>query len=585
MLLWQNISTSGSPDRAVRGAEPSHRAADYHAFLRSHHVGWQSWIARLWASFSYVGLILATLFFAASLTPSLLPRHYVVQGLLSGLALAVGYGVGVLFRWVWRYAELPEPSGRPDRIVRRVTTIGSSVVVVLSLWRATIWQNSIRELMEMQPLETAYPSYVAMIALAFGLVLIFFARILGTFCRFVDGHLRRVLPRRIANVLSAMIVGVVVLTVFNQMIARQAVRMADAAFAQLDEFVEEGIEQPLDALHTGSEESLIDWDSIGRRGKDFIVTGPTREQLSQFWQREALQPLRVYAGVRSADTIDERATLAVEELKRVGGFERSLLIVATPTGTGWLDPGGVDTVEYLHAGDTAIVSIQYSYLPSWITILVDPEGSRQAAYALFREVYGHWRTLPRESRPKLYLHGLSLGALGSETCADLFTLFEDPIQGGVWSGPPFPSTQWAAATRARNGGSPAWLPEFRDGRMLRFMGREDTLDRAGRPWGPMRFMYIQHASDPMTFFAPEILFQKPDWLVGPRGPDVSPYLRWSPIVTFLQIAFDLPMATSIPCGYGHNYHPASYLDAWIAVTEPEGWSAGDTERLKAHLAP
>jgi uncharacterized membrane protein len=244
----------------------------------------------------------------------------------------------------------------------------------------------------------------------------------------------------------------------------------------------------------------------------------------------------------------------------------------------------VDTLEFLHAGDTAIVSMQYSYLPSWITILVDPNGSRDAARILFGEVYGHWKTLPQDNRPKLYLHGLSLGALGSEVCADLFTLFEDPIQGGVWSGPPFPSTEWAAVTKGRNPDSPAWLPRFRDGAMVRFTGRESALHQAGDRWGSMRFVYIQHASDPMTFFAPELLLQKPDWLVGQRGPDVSPYLKWRPIVTFLQVAFDLPMATSVPTGYGHNFAPASYVDAWIEVTEPDEWSAYDTARLKQLFA-
>jgi uncharacterized membrane protein len=33
--------------------------------------------------------------FVASLPPSLLPRHFVVQGILPGLALAVDYGNGV----------------------------------------------------------------------------------------------------------------------------------------------------------------------------------------------------------------------------------------------------------------------------------------------------------------------------------------------------------------------------------------------------------------------------------------------------------------------------------------------------------
>jgi uncharacterized membrane protein len=255
-------------------------------------------------------------------------------------------------------------------------------------------------------------------------------------------------------------------------------------------------------------------------------------------------------------------------------------VVATPTGTGWLDRGGVDTVEYMHGGDTAMVSMQYSYLPSWITILIDPARSRDAATALFDAVYDHWKTLPKDNRPKLYLFGLSLGALGSAASADLLTVFEDPIHGGVWSGPPFPSTAWSRATAKRNPDSPMWLPRFRDGSILRFTSQKNSLSDWGKRWGPMRFVYIQHASDPMTFFSPESLYHEPSWLVGARGPDVSPYLRWYPIVTFLQTGFDLPMATRVPAGYGHNYAPASYIDAWEAVTAPKDWTESDTRRLK-----
>jgi uncharacterized membrane protein len=255
-------------------------------------------------------------------------------------------------------------------------------------------------------------------------------------------------------------------------------------------------------------------------------------------------------------------------------------VVATPTGTGWLDPGAVDTLEYLHEGDTAIVAMQYSYLPSWLTILVDPTRSRESARTLFDEVYAHWKTLPRARRPKLYVHGLSLGALGSAASADLFTVFEDPIQGGVWSGPPFPSSVWVRMTRYRNPDSPMWLPTYRDESMIRFTGRECSLNQGNSRWGPMRFVYIQHASDPMCFFSEDLLYRRPAWLIGKRGPDVSPYLSWLPIVTFLQVAFDLPMATTVPHGYGHNYDAASYIDAWVAVTQPNSWNAADTARLK-----
>ena len=532
-------------------------------------MSWQSWFHRLWASFSYVGLVFATLFFSASLSPSLLPRHFAVQGVLSGLALAIGYGLGVGAVLLWSFLELPAPGAKTQRIAKRATTVGAALVAVVSLWRATVWQDSIRELMEMPALEDTYAPYVALIAVVVGAIVIGFVRIVWKSCRLVDGQLKRFLPRRISYVLSAVAVGFILLTVANRIIAKQALHVADAVFLKIDAVVDEGIEPPADSRASGSNASLIAWDSIGRQGKDFIVAGPTEEQLRRFWGREVVRPLRVYVGLRSAETAQKRARLALEELKRVGGFDRSVLVVATPTGTGWLDPGAVDTLEFLHAGDTAIVSMQYSYLPSWITILVEPDASRDAARTLFDEIYEHWKTLAADSRPRLYLHGLSLGSLGSEVCADLFTLFDDPIQGGVWSGPPFPSTKWSAVTQARNPGSPAWLPTFRDGRMVRFTGQRNSLDQTGDRWGKMRFVYIQHASDPMVFFAPNLLFQEPDWLVGKRGPDVSPYLAWYPIVTFLQIGFDLPMATSVPIGYGHNYAPAGYIDAWIEVTEPE----------------
>ena len=88
----------------------------------------------------------------------------------------------------------------------------------------------------------------------------------------------------------------------------------------------------------------------------------------------------------------------------------------------------------------------------------------------------------------------------------------------------------------------------------------------------------------MVFFSPSLLWQRPEWLVRERGPDVSPYLDWYPIVTFLQIAFDLPMATSVPLGYGHNYSHANYIDGWVAVTDPENWTADDSARLKELFA-
>lgn len=514
-------------------------------------------------------MLVGGLLFALSLTPSLLPREYLMQGLLSGLAFAVGCGAGALGAWLWKFLELPRPRGRTRAMLIAASSGSVAILAGVALWRLAIWQDSVRALMSM-PAVSAYRVRVVLIALVTAVVLLAIAWALRACLLAAHRVVERVVPRRVSYVLSTLLVGTLLVLVARGVISRFLLRAADAAFLRIDEQVDEDeIPRPVGEWASGGPGSLIPWNTIGRRGKEFIVEGPSRAHLAEFWGAPAEQPIRVYVGLRSAETAEERASLALEELKRVGGFERAVLIVATPTGTGWLEPGAVDSVEYLHAGDTAIVSMQYSYLPSWLTILVDSERSIDSSRALFDKIYAYWRELPPDSRPRLYLHGLSLGALGSEMCADLFTIFEEPIHGGVWSGPPFPSQKWASFVRDRNQGSPAWLPEFRDGTMLRFTGRRNTLDPPGNRWGPMRFAYIQYASDPMTFFSPSLFYRRPDWLVGERGPDVSAYLHWYPMVTFLQVLCDLPMATAVPPGYGHNIAPENYIDAWLAVTQPE----------------
>jgi len=533
-------------------------------------------------SFSFVGLVFAALFFAASVTPSLLPRVYGVQGVLSAFALAIGYGVGVGLHCLYRSLELPEPGGRLRSISKWVTVCLATVVFMAFVWRMTLWQNSIRNIMEMPPLVTAYPYRVVSIAVLLGVLLVGVARLFRTCGNYVAFKLDRFVPRRIALAAGYALVIAFILFVTNEVIASRLLAYADAFFLQVDRFVADDVQQPTDPLQTGSGASLVSWQSIGKQGKVFLTTGPTKEDIREFYTHGAIRPIRVYVGMRSRETPEERAKLALAELKRTGGFERSLLVVATPTGTGWLDPSAVDPLEYLHGGDTAIVSIQYSYLPSWITLLVDPKCSIESAIALFDEIYSHWKTLPASSRPRLYLHGLSLGSLGSERSLDLLTIFEDPIHGSVWSGPPFPSQRWRQIVAHRNPGSPPWLPTFRDQRILRFTAQKNALD-TGRPWGALRAVYIQYASDPMIWFSPDLAWVRPDWLKGGRGPDVSPHLQWYPIVTFLQIAFDLTMATAVPIGYGHNYAPSSYMDAWIAVTQPKGWAPQDIARLKSRF--
>jgi uncharacterized membrane protein len=118
-------------------------------FTRSRECGHMG--IGLWHSFSTSGLLLGTVFFAASLTPTLLPRSFLTQGVLSGRSLAAGYGIGVFGRWLWAYVELPRPKGRPLRVAELAAATSCAVVAVIFLWRAARWQNSIRILMKLQP--------------------------------------------------------------------------------------------------------------------------------------------------------------------------------------------------------------------------------------------------------------------------------------------------------------------------------------------------------------------------------------------------------------------------------------------------
>ena len=541
-------------------------------------------VRRQMNSLSGIGITLGTLFFAAALTPTLVPRSYLMQGALAGTCFAIGYAAGTLLRWLWHYLELPEPSARIRSPANALIAAACLFVGILFLWRAAEWQNSIRAVMGMNPVDTVHPLEVCAIALITFFVLLILARLFTLVTYFLSTQIRSFVPRKLANVIGALVATMLVWTIANNLLVRSVFEILDSSFREFDALFEPERPRPTSPEKTGSTASLLKWEELGRTGRRFVASGPTAEQISAFTERPARTPVRVYVGLHGADTPQARARLALDELKRQNGFERSVLIIITPTGTGWIDPAAMDTVEYLHDGDVASVAVQYSYLNSPLSVLFQPELGVEAARALFAEIYGYWTTLPKDKRPKLYVHGLSLGAMNSEKSAELFEMLGDPIAGALWSGPPFGSRIWNAMTQNRNSGSPAWLPEFRDGRFVRFMNQNGPTVPADAPWGPMRVVYLQYASDPVTFFSYRAAYQRPSWMTAPLGPDVSPDLQWYPVVTMLQLAVDMAVATTTPLGYGHVYSPAHYVDAWVAVTDVHHWSSDELTRLKHHLS-
>ncbi|SNR47253.1 hypothetical protein EYF88_09710 [Paracoccus sediminis] len=529
-----------------------------------------------------VGLVLGALFMAASLTPSLIPRSEIVQGVLAGVCFAAGYGVAMLGRWIWMTLDLPMLRGPLARRVLLALALVAALIVGWFLSQATAWQNSIRAPMGMDLAPPRLPLMIGTLAFLVAALLLTLGKLIALFVRRLTRRIERVVPRRAAHLLGLVIGAILLWSLANGVLFSGFIRTADTSARALDAAIPPDSLPPADPLRTGSPASLVSWEDLGREGRNHIATTPTADAIAAVTGGPAMQPLRAYVGLNAADTAEQRAALAVAELDRIGGFGRSILVVAMPTGTGWLDPAAMTTLEYLHRGDVATVALQYSYLQSWISLLVEPDYSAEAGRALFSAVYRHWLTLPEDARPDLYLYGLSLGAYSSQQSLRLSEMIDQPFAGALWVGPPFVSPLWQTLTRERDPASPEWLPRMDRGQTVRFTNGDQGLSPDDM-WGGIRIVYLQYASDPIVFFDTGAVWRRPDWMNPPRGPDISPALRWYPIISFLQLAFDMAVSLHVPMGHGHLYAYDDHIAPWMAVTQPPGWDAAGLARLRAHF--
>lgn len=537
--------------------------------------------------FFTLGLVIGTVFFSISLTPSLLPRTSLVQGILSGCAFASGYGLGAAIQWSCEILGAKMPRGRFATTLTTLAALACLLLVLITLNYTLLWQNSVRSVMGMELADNSQSLLIALVAVGPALLLILLGKLVVMAIHLVWRWLEKLpyVPRRVGLVASIVIVGIFGGVVVDGVLLRAALRAADGFYERLDELVPQDAPAPARPEQTGSAASLVPWDSIGRDARVYVTSGPDAAAITAMTHKPAIDPLRIYVGLRSAPTLEARVALALAEMDRVGAFERSVLVLAMPVGTGWVDPAAMDTLEYLHGGDVASVAIQYSYLTSWLSLVVEPDHGINTAQALFEAVYERWTAMPQASRPRLYLHGLSQGALVSQASSQPFDILADPYHGALWAGPPFSSSVWRFATAGRHPDSPAWLPRFGNQRSIRFANQHGVLDGEGAEWGPLRIVFLQYASDPIVFFEPEALYREPAWMREPRGFDVSPALTWYPVVTFLQLALDMALAQTSPIGYGHVYAPAHYIDAWLAVTDPPGWTPARIAALKAAIDP
>ncbi|MDF0586091.1 alpha/beta-hydrolase family protein [Tsukamurella sp. 8F] len=247
---------------------------------------------------------------------------------------------------------------------------------------------------------------------------------------------------------------------------------------------------------------------------------------SRFAAISSAEPgVRVYIPLDAGATPQARADLAVTHLIAAGGLTRRAVVIAVPTGSGWVDAHAVTGTESVLGGDVAVVAVQYAAMPSWQAFLLHRDAATATSDALVEALA---RRLP-PGHPPVYLFGQSLGAVGALAAAERARVVGLSIARVLVSGLP-----------ASSGSHP----------------ERRTLLQA-------------NDSDPVAIWKPALAWTPAHADVS-RGLGGAPLPRpaWVPGLSFLQTTVDLLGATAQPVGVGHRYdeRQGSALVAPVAPT-------------------
>ncbi|MGI9601608.1 MAG: alpha/beta-hydrolase family protein [Acidimicrobiales bacterium] len=312
---------------------------------------------------------------------------------------------------------------------------------------------------------------------------------------------------------------------------------------------------PGSELVSGSSESLSPYAELGQQGRRYVTDVVPPELIEEVLGEPAVaHPVRTYVGFNTAPLYSSgRAELALDELERTGAFDRSYLLLVSPTGTGWVDQAVVEAAEFLTRGDIATCAIQYGRFPSFLCIQKVGLGRIQFRLLLWG-IKQRLAERPAERRPKVLVFGESLGAwTASDVVMDQgITGFDHyGIDRALWMGLP------ALAKWSRNGmatGSSHLVP---DGTVGVFDRHEQLAELDDDARERLRAVILSHDNDPVASVRPELAIQQPAWLREERGRNVSSEMDWIPVVTFWQVAIDAANAMVTVPGefrsFGHDY--------------------------------
>jgi uncharacterized membrane protein len=313
---------------------------------------------------------------------------------------------------------------------------------------------------------------------------------------------------------------------------------------------------PTSPLVSGGPGSLVPFADLGQQGRRYVTDVVTPELIKEVMGEEALaHPIRTYVGFNSQPLYQTgRAELALAELDRTGAFDRSVLLLISPTGTGWVDHTLIETAEFLTRGDIATCCIQYGRYPSFLSVQKVALGQGQFRLLLWG-IRQRLAERPPERRPRVLVFGESLGAWTSSDVVmfqgiDGFDHYG--IDRALWVGLPW-LAKWSRSGMTRGAGT--LVPE---GSVAVFDRHEQLQALSDEQRARLRAVILSHDNDPIAVLGPELLIQRPWWLAdGQRGRGVPDAMHWRPLITFIQTAMDAANAmVSVPGefgSFGHDY--------------------------------
>lgn len=514
-----------------------------------------------------------------------MPRPAFFMGIVAGLGFALWYCIGVFFsRGIRKWKLIKEPKNTLKRKAWIALAAFTPLFIIATSMLARHWQNVQRALLEKPPIENTGVLTIVFMAILLFALLVLLQRGLAWVYRRVRAWVAKLsfLPPHIGTVMAVVVATVLIIGILTGILRRTLVVAIDSSYAYSNNYIDPSYPQPASELRSGSAKSAAKWEDLGREGRRFVARGPSANDIEKFTGREAKQPIRVYAGLNNAKGREKQVQLAIKELERTGAFNRKELMVTVPTGSGWIEPETVAAFEYMHGGDTAVVSAQYSYLPSGFALFLDQGEATGMAKELLHAVEAKLSAIPEQMRPKLVVYGLSLGSFGAQEDFTGEEDFASRLDGGLFVGTPGFSEPWRTITRERDSGSPQIKPIYNNEKVIKFAtDSADVINDSGKPY---KIVYFQYATDPFVWFDAQLLYAKPDWMREQPGRGVSPDLHWFPLITFTQVAIDQAFSMAVPGDNGHDYAHDT-VAAMAAATKPNDWSADKTRQLQSIIAP